>query len=236
MGHVPVSLSPCSRAFINMSSRRPPPKQALPQQLSFGQALVRLKELRDLRLYTVPSPINPSKRYPERNILFANSVDFGTHDAEKSLIKMRTVHAPGRIQLMLNLERKELDIQFPLEVGDKLRKFRFRLPIALLSHIYKDANCDHEHTALIIPFGSAPQFFIQKFEGEQLIDDRTHTSFSTKENPWIDWYTWFRETDVVDPDLKKSRQAMPIMARKDNAIIDIGRSLSVTVISNCSSA
>jgi hypothetical protein len=26
------------------------------------------------------------------------------------------------------------------------------------------------------------------------------------------------------------------MARKDNAIIDIGKSLSVTVISNCSSA
>jgi RNA-dependent RNA polymerase len=232
MGHVPVSLSPCSRAFTNKLSRRPPPKQALPQQLSLGQALVRCDELWNPRLYTVPSPVDPSKRYPERNILFANSVDFGTHDAEKSLIKMHTIHAPGRIQLMLNLERKELDIQFPLKVGDELRKFRFRLPIALLSHIYKDANCDHKKTALIIPFGSAPQFFAQKFEGEQLIDGRTHTSFSTKENPWIDWFTWFRETDVVDPDLKKSRQTMPIMAHKDNAIIDIGKSLSITGIGN----
>jgi RNA-dependent RNA polymerase len=218
-----------------MSSRRPPPKQALPQRLNVGQALVRY-DIPGPRAYTVPSPVNPLKQYPERNILYANSVDFGTQDADKSLIKMRTVYAPGQVQLMLNLDRKEIDVQFPLKVGndstDKLRKFRFRLPIALLSHIYKDANCDHKQTALIIPFGSAPQFFTKKFEGERLIDGRTHTSFSAKETPWIDWYTWFRETDVVDPDLKKSQQATPIMAHKENAIIDIGKSSFITVARN----
>jgi RNA-dependent RNA polymerase len=181
---------------------------------------------------TVPSPINPSKRYQERNILFANSVDFGTQDAEKSLIKMHSVHAPGRVQLMLNLDRKELDIQFPLQIGTETRKFRFRLPFALLSHVYKDAKHVRGQTALIIPFGSPPQFFKQKLEGERLIDGRTHTSFSTKNRFWNEWNTWFRETDIVDTSLKKSLQGMPLMTHKNNAIIDIGKSLSIDIRMN----
>jgi RNA-dependent RNA polymerase len=179
------------------------------------------------RLYTVPSPVDPSKHYQERNILFANSVDFGTQDAKKSLIKMHSVHAPGQVQLMLNLDRKELDVQFPLKLGTATRKFRFRLPIALLSHIYKDVNSVRGQTALIIPFGSPPQFFTQKVEGEHLIDGRMHTSFSTKEKTWIEWNTWFRETDVFDIGLKKSLQGMPLMPYKDTAIIDIGKSLYI---------
>jgi RNA-dependent RNA polymerase len=201
--------------------------------LNVGQATVRWEEP-SARLFTVPSPVDPSRHYQERNILFANSVHFGIQDAEMSLIKMRSIQpdAPGRVQLMLNLDRKELDIQFPLKIGDEMRKFRFRLPIALLSRIYKDTNCSLKQTALIIPFGSAPQFFIQKFEDEQLIDGRTHTSFSSKENTWIEWNTWFRETDVVDVDGKESLRGMPLMAPKNTAIIDIGKSLIIAELSN----
>jgi RNA-dependent RNA polymerase len=176
---------------------------------------------------TVPSPVTPSTRYQERNILFANSVDFGTQDAEMSLIKMRTVHAPGRVQLMLNLDRKELDIQFPLKIDNEIRKFRFRLPFTLLSRVYKDANHIRGQTALIIPFGTPPQFFIQKFEGECLIDGRMHTSFSSKDRIWNEWDTWFRETDVVDTSLKKSLQGMPLITHKNDPIIDIGKSLPI---------
>ena len=179
-----------------------------------------------LKVRTVPSPVNPSRHYHEYNILFANSVDFGTKDAEKSMIVMHSVGARSRVQLKLDLERKELDIQFPLEVDDNMRKFRFRLPIAQLSHVYRSVTSVEGQTSLIIPFDSPPQFFIQKLEGEKLTNGGTHTSFSPKEKLWQDWNTWFRETDVVGTTLKRSLQKTALMNHKDTAIIDIGKSLN----------
>jgi RNA-dependent RNA polymerase len=176
---------------------------------------------------SVPSPVDPSKVYHEVNILFANSIDFGMQDATMSMIAMHTVHARGKVQLMLNLDRKELDIQFPLTVSSKTRRFRFRLPIALLSHVYKDPNCDSGQTALVIPYNSPPQFFMQRYEGEKMKNGKIHTSFSTKENMWIEWHTWFRETNVVDAGLEKILQEMPLMNHRGSAIIDIGQFLSL---------
>ncbi|KAF1913648.1 RNA dependent RNA polymerase-domain-containing protein [Ampelomyces quisqualis] len=201
---------------------RPMPKQDFPKQISIGQAFVRWDVLRS-EVSTLPSPVNPSKHYYEYNILYGNSIDFGTADSSMSMIAMHTAQGQGKVQITLNLDRKELDIQFPQKIGDDMRKFRFRLPIALLSHIYKDTKCAPQQTALIIPFESPPQFFIQRHEGERLMNGRTHTSFSTKEKRWIEWNTWFRETDVVDIGFKRSLQGMPLMNHKNKAVIDIGR-------------
>lgn len=171
---------------------------------------------------TVPSPINPSKHYHEYNIVYANSVDFGVRDADMSIIVMQTVQAHGSVRMMLNLDRKELDIQFPLKLGNETRRLRFRLPIALISHVYKVRDVDQSQTSLIIPFESAPQFFMQKYEGEDLGVRGKFTSFSHKEKNWIDWNTWFRETEVVDPGLRRTLGALPLMDPKDKVIIDIG--------------
>lgn len=178
------------------------------------------------RVRTVPSPVNPSKHYPEFNILFANSIDFGTRDADMSMIVMHTTQARGKVQLRLDLDRKELDIQFPMSLGKNMRKFRFRLPIARLLDIYKDAKQLSGEMALIIPFDSPPQFFFQKYEGEYLINGGQHTSFSSKETKWNDWNTWFRETDVVETATRARLRGLPLMDRKDTAIIDIGKSLT----------
>ena len=194
----------------------------MPGQIAIGQAFVRW-EVRHSEVFTLPSPVNPSKKYFEFNILYGNSIEFGTADSNRSMIVMHTARGRGQVQITLNLDRKELDIQFPQKVGDEMRKFRFRLPIALLSHIYKDTKCAPQQTALIIPFESPPQFFIQRHEGERLTDGKIHTSFSTKERRWTDWNTWFRETDVVDAGRKKILQDMPLMNHKDTAVIDIGK-------------
>ena len=63
--------------------------------------------------------------------------------------------------VMLNLTRKELDVQFPINIDDELRKFRFRLPIPLLSRIYQTTDEITGRPALIIPFDSPPQFYMQ---------------------------------------------------------------------------
>jgi RNA-dependent RNA polymerase len=171
---------------------------------------------------TVPSPVNPSRHYSKLNIIYANSLDFGIKDEESSMITMHTVAAHGKVRLMLNLERKELDVQFPTRLDDRVRQFRFRLPFALLAQIYKSTAHPKGQTSLIIPFDSPPQFFIQKYEGEKLPSGQTHTSFSPKERSWIDWNTWFRETDVVADQLKQKLRGTPLMNHKDQATIDIG--------------
>jgi RNA-dependent RNA polymerase len=116
--------------------------------VTVGGVLARWELLRPL-VRTVPSPINPTKHYHEFNVLFANSIDFGSKDAKTSVIAMHTVLALNKVQLKLDLGRKELDITFPLKLDDKMRKFRFRLPIALLSHIYKDTTRRHGQTLRI---------------------------------------------------------------------------------------
>ncbi|KAE8824620.1 hypothetical protein PTNB85_09384 [Pyrenophora teres f. teres] len=203
---------------------RPPPIKTLPPQLQLGTTLVRY-ETRQSLLTTVPSPVNTAKRYFEYNILPAKSIEFGTRISDQTMICMYTVQSPKGIQMGLDLNRKELDIQFPLYLFNEVRKYRFRLPIALLSHVYRVNDKTTGQPTLIIPFDSPPQFYVQKKEGEGLGDGRTHTSFSNKEKAWNDWNTWFRETDIVSAKDKKKLKQLPLMNHKDATIIDIGKYL-----------
>lgn len=173
---------------------------------------------------TVTSPVDRSKQYPEQNIIFANSLDFGVSDEKSSMITMRTVATQGKVQCMLNLDRKELDIQFPLQLDGQTRRFMFRLPFAPLTTICKSKDSSANQTSLIIPFDSPPQYFMQMREGEQLPSGKTHSSFSTREKTWNRWNTWFRETDVVNAQLKQSLRETPLMNHKDNVVVDIGES------------
>lgn len=201
----------------------PPPWNTIPHQnLRVGGAVVKWE-----RVYhpvnTIPSPVNPARLYYEFNILYANSIEFGMEVADKSMIGMRTVHAIRSIQFMLLLNRKELDIQFPLNIDGEMCKFRFRLPIARLSKIYKVFDGKTDQINLVIPFGASPQFFQQMKEGEELSNGRKHTSFSS-DRVWSAWNTWYRETDVVEEVSKKRLRHLPLMNHKDTAIIDIGTS------------
>ncbi|KAH7078823.1 RNA dependent RNA polymerase-domain-containing protein [Paraphoma chrysanthemicola] len=195
---------------------------APPRQLQVRRAQVR-SDSYTIRLNSVPSPVDPATQYPELNIIYANSIDFGTRDAEMSMILMHTTQAPGKVQLKLDLDRKELDVQFPVTLGKDKRRLRFNLPIARLSHIYTESNETSGETAFIIPFDSPPRFLVQKHEGEYLMKGGRHTSFSNRDKKWTDWNTWFRETDVVESAARKKLQDLPLSDRKDDAIIDIGR-------------
>jgi RNA-dependent RNA polymerase len=199
-----------------------PPTDVPHQNIRVGAAFVRSETMLPL-VNKVPSPVNPAKMYCEVNILFAQALDFGIRVADKSMIAMRTVQSDG-IQVTLDLKRKELDIQFPLQIEDETRKYRFQLPFALLSCVYMVTDKATGRPTLVIPFDSPPQFYTQKKEGEDMGDGRKHTSFSRKEKIWTDWNTWFRETDVTSRMVRKSLQQVPLMNHKDTALIDIGKS------------
>ncbi len=205
----------------------PLPIKTIPHQnVRVGAALLGSETLPP-QVKTVPSPANPTKVYYEFNTLPLQGIDFGVSVADKTMIAMRTLRPMDGIYMTLNLVRKELDIQFPINVDNEMRKFRFRLPIALLSRIYKVANKTTGQPALVIPFNSPPQFYMQRKEGEALEDGTKHTSFSQKEKLWNDWNTWFRVTDIINNTAKKTFQSTPLMNHKDTAIIDIGKSYTL---------
>ncbi|KAH8727001.1 RNA dependent RNA polymerase-domain-containing protein [Phaeosphaeriaceae sp. PMI808] len=222
-GHVVrINIQPGSYDNKAWVTYRPFSQQIIPDKLNVAGSLTTWEELNPV-VRTVPSPINPAREYYEVNVLSANSIAFGTKDAALSMTIMHVVENCGKVQLMLNLDRKELDIQFSMKAGDQKRMYKFRLPIALLSRIYKNANAIPGQTALIIPFDSPPQFFVRKYEGEHLSNGAAHTNFSAKERNWSDWNTWFRETDVVDTSSRQALQQRPLMNHNNDAIIDIGR-------------
>ncbi|EMD89922.1 hypothetical protein COCHEDRAFT_1138647 [Bipolaris maydis C5] len=205
---------------------RPPPHSPIPcERLQVGAAHVRC-EVRPPLAATIPSSINPAKKYYELTILSAKRVEFGVRVAEKAMIAMHTVEPPAKdgVQVMLNLKRKQLDVLFSLRIpmDDKMRKFRFSLPISLISHIYKTKDSTGL-PSLVIPFDSTPCFYMQKNEGEDLGDGRKQTSFSRTDKIWSDWDTWYRVTDIVDGAIRAVLRRTPVMNHRDTAIIDIGR-------------
>ena len=167
---------------------------------------------------TVASPVNPKRRYFEVNTFFADTLRFGARTAQDESINMYTVHSKSKIQLTLDLKRKEIDIRFPLCIEDSKSNLRFRMPFSLLSNIYKVVEGNTDEVALIIPFDNSPQFFVQKIP----IDDDDESAFSSNDLRWVDWNTWFRETDVVDGPTRKHMGLKPLSNCRDSAIIDIG--------------
>ncbi|KAJ4362196.1 hypothetical protein N0V95_001544 [Ascochyta clinopodiicola] len=170
---------------------------------------------RDNNAWVIFHPVNPARLYQDRNILFADSIDFGVQMAELELAKMHEVRTKGNVQVTLDLKRKELDIQFPMTIDLESHNFRFRLPIAQLSRIYT-IHDGKNSSSLIIPFKVPPQFFVQK-----KLNTRDSDFFPMKERFWKVWSTWFRETDVVDSRTWRQMQTMPLIHHKGSATIDI---------------
>jgi RNA-dependent RNA polymerase len=172
-------------------------------------------DLCDNRLYFHPSPVNPAKRYLEANIIYGNSIDFGVSMAEDAMSVMQSVWANNKVRMTLSLgDRKELDFQFPRMIDNKMRKLRFRLPLALVNVIYKVEDRATGKCALIIPFETPPHFFMQTEEVSK--------TCNSKDKTWTEWYSWYRQTDVVDGTTKDRLKIVPVMTHNDGAIIDIG--------------
>ena len=136
---------------------------------------------------------------------------------------MHRVHTDGKVQVTLDLKRKELDIRFPLTIDDRSHNFCFDLPVSQLSHVYQ-AQEGSASSVLIIPFERPPQFFIQK---RPTMDE--DSSFSKRDRIWNAWSTWYRETDVVGGQTRRLMQTLPLMNPKGSAIIDIGMSADFSI-------
>ncbi|KAF2643461.1 RdRP-domain-containing protein [Massarina eburnea CBS 473.64] len=200
-------------AFITFQP--PPQPDVFLHPINVGQAHVRV-DRSTIRRFQVVSPVDSDRMYYEDNILFANSIDFGITLAEKTLHIMRTVdqYKPVKVSLSLG-DRKEIDVQFPFMIDGDIQRLRFRLPLSLVALIYKINNDKTGGCDLVIPFESPPQFFMQALDISK--------TFGEYDRNWIDFYSWYRQTDVVDSATKERLEGTPVMNHVDATIVDIGR-------------
>jgi RNA-dependent RNA polymerase len=70
----------------------------------------------------------------------------------------------------------------------------------------------------MIPFESPPQFYIQAKAKEDIAK-----TFRPSDKIWIDWNTWYRQTEVVNRATRDNLEHEPLKHLKGAAIIDIGR-------------
>lgn len=154
-------------------------------------------------------------------VLYADSLDFGIMYDEAIMMKKITAEPKKfkTIQFMLDLLRREIDIQFPLTVPGREQKgrsqlemYRFRLPLAHLERLYELQN-GPDKRVLIIPMKTPPAFFHKVRDVESTHDDKSTT--------WTEWRTWFRTTEIAEQ--KDGEALLPVRLRKDNAIVDIGK-------------
>ncbi|KAF2805227.1 RdRP-domain-containing protein [Mytilinidion resinicola] len=205
----------------------PPPKKAFwdfPVRLPGSDASVRVQLNAPNRSYLIASPINPEKKYPERFTLNASRLDFGFMYDAKSMMAMAKMVPAGerRIEMALNLSRKEIDVQFYVELRYSTstsqtlhHKYRFRLPFAQLQRIYEVRLPGSMRCELVIPFEMPPAFFKQT--NNIPLTHQGDVMF------WSEWQTWYRQTNILHRWGNKDVERNAIDLRNRNAVIDFGR-------------
>jgi RNA-dependent RNA polymerase len=149
--------------------------------------------------------------------IFANSVDFGLQIGETTMVAMHSVNAPSKVRVFLNMERKEINIQFPLMIDDRKQYYRFRLPLAQIDRVHLADNDGSGQGLLVIPFKFPPQFFRRAKQADM------HRTFSPSDKIWSETNSWYRITDIVDAQTEDRKTNLPIMNRKEDVVIDIGK-------------
>lgn len=136
-----------------------------------------------------------------------------------------TGHRATDLELALNLRwPKKLEVSFQLQDGSLGResatmpvKYRFNIPVDSLNQII-ETGVSAEERQLVISLSKPPEFYRKTNNVEA-----THDHKATM---WEEGWTWLRQTDIVNDARDLSKR--PIRLRKEHAIIDIGKSRTVT--------
>ncbi|KAL6713533.1 hypothetical protein ACLMJK_008998 [Lecanora helva] len=174
-----------------------------------------------------PSPINAQKTYEEIMTLNSSSLDFGIMVDPATMMTMCSVYTTP-IQFRVNLFRREIVIEFLLEIRDqrpshvipeaslpqldkKREFFRFRIPFSQLETIHS-VDVKNHTLNLLLTLETPPKFF-KKLDPRLTHDDDA--------DYWTENDAWYRQTDIVynQAMFKKS----PLTLKKTRPIIDLGR-------------
>lgn len=156
-------------------------------------------------------------RYQE---LGAETIDFGVLVAPETMLIKRTRHTDtqGRVRMILNLGRREIDVRFPSVYSRKTREYKFIIPIDEVFDLYQFQSENDTKTSFILTLRTPPHFYRKLSEG--IADTHDDAAFT-----WREQDAWIRQTNILgnefDVDQMKTR---PVTLRNlPEGIVNIGR-------------
>ncbi|KAI5286514.1 hypothetical protein KEM54_006730, partial [Ascosphaera aggregata] len=143
---------------------------------------------------------------------------FGAFIDDKRLLITKSLQS-GRIAV--GAHHRQVDIFFQIVQRDdsssvlSRREYRYRIPIAQLTHIYK-ISIDGKDT-FALPLQSPP-ICHRKLQNPI-------STFSDSDSKWDSRNTWYRQTDIaINP---RDLVSLPLTLHKPRAVIDIGRCTTI---------
>ena len=167
------------------------------------------------------SPVKRTMRtfYPEILGLEATGISFGARVTEDTMAVLRSVRSTytTKVEIILNVARKQLIVKFAALVNDTKRQFRFTVA---LSDMHQVLRVDHEdgRLSIVLDLLTPPPYYREFDEGSI---PRTHTAGSLV---WREEDSWYRQTSIEasSADMEALR-SMPTSLKKNGGFVDIGR-------------
>ena len=184
-----------------------------------------------------PSPIDPERTFADQTTVSMSEIGFGTMKTEKSMLEFTTVKptASTPVQLVLNLQRKALDVRFPLVFpplrtstsnAEQERFFMMRVQLTQIKSVIKVRNESTREIALVFTTLMPP--FLHR---------KTQNLAATHEQDavyWNEWQAWYRQTSISQH--QDSFRTELVQLQKQDAIIDIGRWLTYKMVFSASAS
>ncbi|KAK5163368.1 uncharacterized protein LTR77_010741 [Saxophila tyrrhenica] len=168
------------------------------------------------------SPVDPNRKFAEEIKLPMMELSFGVMQKPDSMQGLNVIQASESplLDMVMNLQRKCLDIHFSLNQQQTPCSFKLRVNFAQLEEVIQMRNETTGQICLKFTAELPPQLF-------QKINDVTET-FVKGDTRWTDWQTWYRQTEI-EHDPEAAKEAVTQL-RKQNPVIDVGRWLTYCLV------
>jgi RNA-dependent RNA polymerase len=136
------------------------------------------------------------------------------------MLVKRTRHSTfrGQVKMVLNLDRREIDIRFPSVYSDKTREYKFIIPIDQVFDLSQFQAQNDTKTSFILSLRTPPHFY-KKLSGgiTSTHDDAAFT--------WREQDAWLRQTNVLSNKHEVNQlKARPVTLKNHpEGIVNIGR-------------
>jgi RNA-dependent RNA polymerase len=135
------------------------------------------------------------------------------------LIKRTRHNTPrGKVKMVLNLGRKEIDIRFPSVYSGKTREYKFIIPIDQVFDLSQFQSQNDTKTSFILTLRTPPHFYKKLSAGiKSTHDDAAFT--------WREKDAWLRQTNVLSHEEEVSQlNSRPITLKNyPEGVVNIGR-------------
>jgi RNA-dependent RNA polymerase len=150
----------------------------------------------------------------------AESIDFGVLLTPNTMIVKRTRHSTphGQVKLVLDLRRREIVIRFPSSYADKIREYKFVIPIDQVFDLFQSHSETGTTTSFILTLQNPPHFYKKLSDGIK----------STHEDAALQWReedAWLRQTNILsyEHEITQVRGLPVTLKNHPEGIVNIGR-------------